>query len=169
MRQGRRAAKPGRGEQGQGRKPILTKRQEIAVGLRFLKAEEQAIAALVTKAVREARASEPARAAERRFRDYGLGEDQRDDYRFAMEKQLGLPEDTRVIDGTRSIPLGPLIARFRRNFGRDDLAIEIAAEMTNRYGKPVSARHVKTCETKARRWLAERGLRSKMGWYINGA
>ncbi|MBD9538761.1 MULTISPECIES: hypothetical protein [Ensifer] len=136
--------------------------------MRFLKAQEQAIGALVTKAVREAVTSDYVRAAETRLRENGLGEDQRDDYRFAIEKQLKLPEDTRLIDGTRSIPLGQLIARFRRNFGSNGLAIEIAEKMTRRYGKPVSKRHVKTCRTKAQRWLSERGFQSKMRWYING-
>lgn len=169
MRRGKRSVRPDRGERGQGRKPILAKRQEIVVGLRFLKAQEQAIGDLVKKAAREALTSDYVRAAKTRLRENGLGEDQRDDYRFAIEKQLKLPEDTRLIDGTRSIPLGPLIARFRRNFGSSGLAIEIAEHMTGRYGIPVSTRHVKTCRTKAQRWLSERGFGSKMRWYINGA
>ncbi|MDW9518098.1 hypothetical protein GOC53_19780 [Sinorhizobium medicae] len=166
MRQGRRAAKPGRGERGQGRKRLLTKWQEIAVGLRFIKRQQQAIGALARKAVDEAHASEPVRAAKTGLRTFGLGEDRRDDYRFEMEDHLGLPADPRVISGTRSIPLQyPLYRRFRQNYGRDDLAIEIAAEVTSDYGKPVSARHVKTCSTKARLWQSKYAtrLRDKKG------
>lgn len=150
MRQSRHAAKPGRGERGQGRKPALTEEEEIEVGLHFLEAREQAIATLSKAAVDQAKERPDVQEAARKLRMYGLGEDRRDDYRSAVERALGLPEDLRVTNGTRSIGLAPLVRRLARNYGRNQLAEHVAIEMSARYGVRLTARYVMTCATKAR-------------------
>lgn len=117
----------------------------------FLEARERAIATLLKRAVVQARERPDVLEAERRLRAYGLGEDRRDDYRSALERALALPEDIRVIDGTRSICLAPLARRLARNYGRNRLAVQVGIEMGAIYGVQLTARHVLMCATKAKR------------------
>ncbi|OOG70034.1 hypothetical protein B0E45_14635 [Sinorhizobium sp. A49] len=157
----------------------MLERQKIVVGLYFLQLKQRAVNALVKSSVFKQssdvlkaasalrnRTSEARKARIPHVLSTKEGEDLRDEYRAAREKQLRLPEDTRIVEGIRSIGLAPLVFRFRRNYGRNKVAQQVAREMADRYRVPISARHVLTCEGKVRIWLEKRSPKAKMLWFI---